>query len=103
MQSDILEYAENIGSWTREGIVYCWANKLYDYIDAGLPIVTTVPVEQTKILEKDGVLLRMFDEEINFDELRKRRNELKKRVIDVREKYRISNQLPALIEFYNGL
>lgn len=102
-QSDILEYAENIGSWTREGIVYCWANKLYDYIDAGLPIVTTVPVEQTKILEKDGVLLRMFDEEINFDELRKRRNELKKRVIDVREKYRISNQLPALIEFYNGL
>lgn len=103
VQSDILEYAENIGSWMREGIIYCWANKLYDYLDAGLPIVTTVPVEQTKILERDGVLLRMFDEEINFDELRKRRNELKKRVIEVREKYRVSNQLPALMEFYDSL
>lgn len=103
VQSDILEYAENIGSWAREGIVYCWANKLYDYLDAGLPIVTTVPVEQTKILEKDGVLLRMFDEEIDFNELRKRRNELKKRVIEVREQYRVSNQLPALIEFYDSL
>ncbi|MDE7322307.1 MAG: hypothetical protein K2N73_06160 [Lachnospiraceae bacterium] len=103
VQNDILTYSESEGSWMREGIIYCWANKLYDYLDAGLPIVTTVPVKQTQILERDGVLLRMFDEEINFDELRKRRNELKKRVIQVREKYRVSNQLPALIEFYDSL
>ena len=103
VQNDILEYSKSHGSWMQEGIIYCWANKLYDYLDAGLPIVTTVPVEQTKILEKEGVLLRMFDEEINFDELRKRRNELKKQVIKVREKYRVSKQLPALIKFYDSL
>lgn len=102
-QSDVLEYSENVGSWKKESLIYSSANKLYDYLDAGLPIVTTVPVEQTKILERDGVLLRMFDEEIDFDELRKKRNELKKRVIEVREKYRVSNQLPVLIEFYDSL
>lgn len=102
-QIDILEHSAKIGSHTREAIIYCWANKLYDYLDAGLPIVTTVPVEQTKIFERDGVLLRKSNEEIDFDELRQKRNEMKRRVIEVREKYRVSNQLPALIEFYDSL
>lgn len=103
VQSDIMEYSENVGSWKKESLIYSSANKLYDYLDAGLPIVTTIPVEQTKMLEEEGVLSRVYDEKIDFNELRRKRNELKKRVIEVREKYRISNQLPVLIDFYNRL
>lgn len=102
VQTGILEHAENIGSWKKESYIYSSTNKLYDYLDAGLPIVTVTPVEQTKMLERDGVLMRKYDEEINFDELREKRNEMKKRVLDVRNKYRVSNQLSALIEFYSS-
>ncbi|MFG6346919.1 MAG: hypothetical protein K1W35_25420 [Lachnospiraceae bacterium] len=102
VQMGILEYAEKNGSWKKESYIYSSTNKMYDYLDAGLPIVTVIPVKQTEMLEKDGVLIRKYDEEIDFDELREKRNELKKRVLKIREKYEISNQLPALIAFYNS-
>ena len=55
------------------------------------------------MFEKDGVLLRKTDEEIDFDELRQKRNELKRKVIQIRDKHRISNQLSTLIELYDDL
>lgn len=98
-----LEYAYKEGPYTKEQFLYCSANRHYDFLDAGLPIVAAVPVEQTKMFEKDGVLIRKVDEEIDFEELRERRNMMKKKVIEVREKYKISHQLPTLIEFYDSL
>ena len=101
--SDFLEYADREGSYAKELLMFCEANRLYDFLDAGLPIVAAHPVEQIKMFEKDGVLIRKTDEEVDFDELRQKRNQLKKRVVQIRDKYRISNQLPALIEFYDSL
>ena len=102
-QQGFLEYENEEGVFKKEMWLYCAANKLFDYLDAGLPIISAIPVGQAKILESEGVLIRKVDEEIDFNELRKKRNEMKKRVIEVREKYRISNQLPSLIEFYDSL
>lgn len=98
-----LEYADTEGPYAKEQLLYCSANRHYDFLDAGLPIVASVPVEQTKIFEKEGVLIRKVDEEIDFEELRRKRNSMKKKVVEVREKYKISYQLPALIEFYDSL
>lgn len=88
---------------TKAVVSYCAMNKLFDFLEAGLPIISAFPTEQVKIFERDGVLIRKTDEEIDFDELRQRRNEMKKRVVEVRDKYRVSNQLPKLIEFYDSL
>lgn len=101
--SDFLEYADKGGAYTKEMHMFAEANRMYDFLEAGLPIVAADPVEQVKMLEQDGVLIRKTDEEIDFDELRQKRNQLKKRVVQIRDKYRISNQLPALIEFYDSM
>lgn len=101
--SDFLEYTEKEGPYTKEGALYAEANRMYDYLDAGIPIVAAIPVEQTRMLEKDGVCIRKTDEEVDFEELRQKRNELKKKVVEIRDKYRISNQLPTLIKFYESL
>lgn len=101
--SDFLEYADRGGPYAKELLIFCEANRMYDFLEAGLPIIAAYPVEQIKMFEKDGVLIRKTDEEIDFDELRQKRNQLKKRVVQIRDKYRISNQLPALIEFYDSL
>lgn len=102
-QKGFLEYAKEHGNLTWEQQMSSATNKKYDYLDAGLPIVAASQVEESMMLEADGVLIRWTDEEIEFDELRARRNEMKRRVVEVREKYRISKQLPRLIEFYNSL
>lgn len=103
VQLGALEYAEKVGSWNKEGCIYSSANKLYDYLDAGLPIVATLPVKQAEMFERDGVLIRKYDEEIDFDELRQKRDKMKKKVTKIREKYRVSNQLHLLTEFYDSL
>lgn len=99
--SDFLLYGDIVH--TVAACSYCAVNKLFDYLEAGIPIISIFPTEQAKIFERDGVLIRKADEEIDFDELRQRRNEMKKRVVEVRDKYRVSNQLPKLIEFYDSL
>lgn len=103
VQMGALEYAEKIGSWNKEGCIYSSANKLYDYLDAGLPIVAALPVKQAEMFEQDGVLIRKYDEDVDFEELRQKRDEMKKRVVEVQKKYSVSNQIFALIEFYNNL
>ncbi len=102
-QNGFLDHASEKGGYRRESLIFCEANRFYDFLDAGLPVVAAIPVEQTKMFEKDGVLLRKTDEEIDFDELRQKRNELKRKVIQIRDKYRISNQLSTLIELYDDL
>ena len=101
--SDFLEYADREGTSTKEKHMFAEANRMYDFLDSGLPVVAAHPVEQVKMFEEDGVLIRKTDEEIDFDELRQKRNQMKKRVVQIRDKYRISNQLPVLIEFYDSL
>lgn len=88
---------------TKAAVSYLSANKLFSYLEAGLPIVSAFPVEQAKVFEGEGVLIRKTDEEIDFGELRRKRNGMKKRVVEVREKYKISNQVTRLIEFYDNL
>ena len=102
-QNDFLDCDNDEGIFTKELWLYCATNKLYDYLDAGLPIISAYPVGQAEILEKEGVLLRKVDEEIDFNELRRRRNDMKRKVVEVREKYKISNQLSKLTEFYDSL
>lgn len=99
---DFLGEKNEKGVYEREDWIYAETSKYYDYLDAGLPIIAPLPIKQIEMLEKDGVLIRKVDEEIDFEELRIKRNVMKKRVLAMREKYRISNQLPTLIEFYNS-
>ena len=102
-KKDFLEYAEQHGNYTKAQNIHSTTNKKFDYIEAGLPIITATQVAESKVFEEEGILIRKTDEELDFDELRARRNEMKRNVVAVREKYRISNQIGRLIEFYNSL
>lgn len=91
------------GYITRNKTIYSVTNHFYDYLDAGLPIIAATPVRFSQEFEKEGVLLNWTIEEYDFDELRRRREELKNKVVAVRKKWSIGRKIEELISFYNAL
>ena len=78
-------------------------NKFFDGLEAGLPIIASFPLKLANYFEENGVLLNWTIEEIDFEQLRKRKVELKKNVEKFRERLRIRFRILELIEFYNSL
>ncbi|MCM1231275.1 MAG: hypothetical protein NC489_14235 [Ruminococcus flavefaciens] len=88
---------------TQAQIKYVSMNKYFDYLDAGLPIIGRFPSKQAEMLAADGVLIKEDILSVDFEYLRKKRNDLKNVVLNKREKYNISNNIDRLIEFYREL
>lgn len=88
---------------TSERMVYGCSNKYFDSLDAFLPIIGIVPVKLIDWLTDMGVAFKKSIEDIDFDELRSRKDELKENVIRVREELRLENKIDELIEFYRTL
>lgn len=91
------------GQYTKEKLIYAGANKLFDYLDAGLPIITAIPQKISQYLEKKGVLINWTNGQYDFDYLRSRKKMMRENIPDVREELRIGNHIPKLIEFYESL
>lgn len=94
---------ETNGTFTNNKMIYCATNKVYDNLEAGLPIIAPFPVKVVEYLEKKGVLLNWTIEEFDFKQLRKRKEELKKRVQEVRCELQMKNRIKDLIRFYDSL
>lgn len=88
---------------TREKHIYATTNKFFDYLDAGLPIIAPAPRKLLQCLETMGVLLEWAVDEYDFDELRRRKKELKENVILEREKLKMSNQIYKLVGLYDSI
>lgn len=91
------------GHYTKNKLIYTATNHFFDYLDAGLPIISAVPVKFIKYFEEEGVLLRWTMEEYNFEELMRRRDELRDNVVVAQRKMCINKKIDDLIEFYNLL
>lgn len=88
---------------THEKAIYGTTNKYFDYLDAGLPIVAAHSRKQIDFFEKIGVVLDWTIEDYDFDELRRRKKELKEKVILEREKLRMSNQIHKLVDLFDSI
>lgn len=79
------------------------ANRLFDYLDANIPIITTRPKKQCEYLEKFGVVVKMDISNIDIDYLKKNRKHYKNNVQKAKKELLIDNQIQRLIDFLNNL
>lgn len=91
------------GFYLREKAIYGTTNHFFDYLDAGLPIIAVAPVMMVEEFEKEGVAIKWTIEEYDFEYLRLVKKTMRERVSAVKEKYKISNNINRLIEFYDSL
>lgn len=86
---------------TKEKMIYASTNKYFDYLDAGLPIIAASPIKLVEFLKEKGVLINWTIEDYDFEELRRKKKELKEKVFVERQKLQIRNHIQELIDLYN--
>ena len=87
------------------GLVYkrCAMAKHFDYIAAGLPILGTCPKMQCEYLQKYGVVVNMYVDNLDIDYLYAKKEENKKKVINAQKELSIDNQILRLIAFFKEI
>jgi hypothetical protein len=88
---------------TKEKVIYATTNKYFDYLDAGLPVIAGQPLKLVKFLEEKGVAINWFIEDFNFEELRRRKKELKEKVLIKRKELQMRNHIHELIAIYDAI
>ena len=85
--------------------IYAATNKLFDAVDAGMPVIAATPVKLAGYLEEKGVLINWCIEDFDFEQLRimKKRGDIYRRVAAVRKELAVSNHIDELIHFYDTL
>lgn len=77
------------------------ANKHFDYLDAGLPIVSTIPQKMCEYLSQYNVLIKMDLNSLDIDFLRRNKILYKENVMKARGELSIDNQILRLIDFFD--
>lgn len=98
-----LKSGQSITVYKKEELMYATGNKYFDYLDAGLPIIAACPKELMLFLETKGVVLNWAVEEYDFDEMKKRKRELKKKVLEEHHGLQMRQHIDELIDFYGSL
>ncbi len=101
-KDDIWEY-EVSGYNTKYKYIYAATNKLFDYLDAGLPIVSAQPLKMAEYLEKTGALINWTKGQYDFHYLRSEKANMRIKAVKIREELRIGNHIGELLEFYEAL
>ncbi len=88
---------------TKAKYSYAGTNKYFDYLQSGLPVVAGVPVKLIETLAKEKLAINWCLEDFDFDELRRRKKEMKENVRKNRHKFSIQYHIQELVEFYEDL
>lgn len=99
IKNTYLDYEIN-GVMSKDKQIYSSANKVFDYISAGIPIIAATPVRLTEEIEKHGGILRWTIDDYDFDELRRRKTELREAILRSREYWMIDNRISDLTDYY---
>lgn len=78
-------------------------NVLFDYLSAGLPIITTTPLRLLEYLQKYDVVVKMNTANIDIDYLRKNKSYFKDRVKKAMDELNIDSHIGKLAEFMENL
>lgn len=79
------------------------ANRFFDYLDAGIPIIATRPKKQCEYFDNLDVLVKMNISNIDIDYLKQNRTLYKKNVEKAKPEVLIDNQITRLIDFFKVL
>ena len=79
------------------------SNRFYDYIDAGLPVISIMPHKQIDFLSKYGIIVHMCIQDFDMDFLIKNAEELKRKAVAARQELDIDNHIDELIQFFKEL
>lgn len=88
---------------TKYKYIYAGTNKYFDYLDAGLPIITATPQKFIQDLEREGVLINWTIGQYDFEYLKEIKEQIRAHVKDVRDKFKIDRNITQLLEFYDSL
>ena len=91
------------GYYTRQKILYAGTNKFFDYVAAGLPIIAVSPKLLVDYFAKQGIVVKSTMGQIDFEDLKARRNEMRHKVRDKQKYFSMDAHIDELIEFYRSL
>jgi len=101
--TDSLELYADQNRTAGERVRYGATNKYFDYIDAGIPIITGRPTELfARYLKRYGVTVECILEDLpqKMDWLKAKRNDYAKSLQKAKQVFSIENQIGRLLEFY---
>lgn len=85
---------------TKTELQYASTNKFFDYLGAGIPIVSYAHQKLVRKLEEEGMAINSFVEDFDFDMLKKNRESFTNNVSKNRHKYSIQERMYELLDFY---
>lgn len=78
--------------------IYCPTNKIFDYINAGIPILSVNPERVTEFLERKGIAIRANVEDFDFDMLKEKRDLYRERVEAVKNDFLMNKLIEDLLK-----
>lgn len=94
---------EKSGYNTRYKYIYAGANKYFDYLDAGIPIIAGLPLKMIRYLEEKDVLINWTNGQYDFEYLKRNLKEMRHNVRQIKQELRIGNHINELLDFYDAL
>ena len=79
------------------------ANRYFDYLDANIPIIGTLPKKQCDYLEKYGVIVKMNLPDLDIEYLKKNRMLYKQNVEKTKDQMLMDNHIQRLIDWFTIL
>ena len=103
MTNDNIWEQEKSGYNTRYKYIYAGANKYFDYLDAGIPIIAGLPLKMIQYLEEKDVLINWTNGQYDFEYLKRNLKEMRHNVRQIKQELRICNHINELLDFYDAL
>ena len=78
-------------------------NAYFDFLSAGLPVITTQASRMREFLEADDAIIQMTLSDLDVDYLIEHKQYYKQKVAEKRQEWDIDNQIPRLIQFFKEI
>lgn len=78
-------------------------NRFFDYLDAGIPIISTISKKLSEQLEKYGAIIKMTVSDINIEYLKKNKLIYTQNAAYAKTVLQIDNHIQKLIDFFNDI
>lgn len=77
------------------------ANRFFDYLDANIPIIGTLPKKQCEFFERFGLIAKMDISDLDIDYLKENKMFYKENILKAKNELLIDNQIQRLIDLFH--
>lgn len=91
------------GYYTHQKMLYAGTNKLFDFVASGLPIIAVSPKCLTDYFGEQNIVIKWTMGQIDFEELKAKRHEMKRKVLEKQHYFSMDAHINELINFYHAL